>query len=621
MRVVADIEANGFLDTVDTVWCVVLKDIDTGQVHKFTPDLCQATLPKYLDECSVVIGHNFLDYDIPVLKKVLGYEFPKTTTIIDTYILDQMIEPDRRKHPRCSAKKGAHSLENFGCIFKRYKPEHEDWTRFSPEMLHRCKEDVEINYQAFRLINKRADIFNKNSVWYNPYRMEAAFAECLVKQKVRGFVFDVDEANRSIDYFTRAMARIDKHVVPRLPYQLINHEKKDSKTGGLTYNKKPFKGNGDLNQHTCNWCDNNGYSDLSVIAGPFSRISIEPFDLGKRSQLVPYLLDQGWIPDQWNTKTDPITGKEVRTSPKLSKDDNFNGVQGSLGKLVARRTIIRHRRSQLEGFLKIIRPDGRITADSTGLTPTARLKHKGLVNVPNPDSGAYYAARMRRPFTVAPGYVLVGCDAASCQLRNLCHHMGDPEYTDAVINGDKKKGTDIHSLNMKATGIEHRSKAKNFIYGFLFGAGNAKIGSILGSTTAEGKKVRDRYYASFPKLKDLLDRLAAHLRKFKFIPGLDGREVYPRAEHEALVYLLQSDEAILMKCATVFAHKWIEREGLEAYMVCHMHDEYQWEVRKDHAERVAELLELAIVKAGEFFNMTVPMAGEAGIGANWGDTH
>jgi len=149
MIAVIDIEANGFLQEVDTVWCLVGKDIETGHVTKICNGDVLSTLDTYKDMCEYMstvdtwIGHNVIDYDIPLLDKVLGYEYKGA--ILDTYIMSQMACPDR---------KGGHALANFGEIFGREKPEHEDWNAFSTDMLHRCSEDVEINHMAYDYVMK-----------------------------------------------------------------------------------------------------------------------------------------------------------------------------------------------------------------------------------------------------------------------------------------------------------------------------------------------------------------------------------------------------------------------------------------------------------------------------------
>lgn len=452
--------------------------------------------------------------------------------------------------------------------------------------------------------------------WMEAYRIERKFAECLVKQKERGFLVDRPLIERHVQELDRWIDLIDKKVLPQLPLKLkIKEQKKDGEYGWL---KKPFKKNGEHSQYCLDYIDLHYSDDPTCISGPFSRIGFDEFDLGSAAQVKEYLLSAGWVPDQWNLKT-LENGDKIRTSPKLSKDDPFHGIKGSVGKLVANRMIFRHRKSQLEGFLKIIRHDGRITADVTGLCPTARLKHKGIVNIPGCD--AKFGGQMREVFIAPKGYVIIGCDAASCQLRMLAHYMGDEEYTKAVLFGRQEDGTDIHSVNQRIAGLPKRGMAKTLIYAILFGAGDAKLGAQLGCSPQEAKKVRARFLKGLPRLQELVDSLKRIWRERGYILGLDGRKIFVRSEHMLLVYLLQSAEAIMMKVATCYADKWITNGGYDAHMVAHVHDEYQWEVIESESKKVASLLEDAIVKAGEYLELAVPMAGEADIGLNWRETH
>lgn len=616
MRAVVDLEANGFLETVDKIWCMVAKDIDTKTVHKFGPDDLNKMIG-FLDKCTVVIGHNFLGYDTPLLSKILGYQFREDVFIIDTYILSQMLEPDRKKHPKTTGKKGAHSLENIGNYLKRHKPEHEDWSQYSPEMLHRCSEDVEINYLEFVRLNHKAQLFTPNSRWIKPYKIEAAFQKVINKQVSKGILVNKPKLLENILFLDDEIRKVDEEVLPKLPMKLVIHEQK--KDGEWQWNKKPFKGNGELNKYTVDWCNLIGCTNHSIVGGPFTRISFEHMDLGSVQEVKNYLLTQGWVPLKWNKTTEPLTGTEKRTSPKMDKEEEFLGVEGDVGKRVAYRMVCRHRRSQLQGFLDKLRTDGRISAAITGITPTVRCKHAVVVNIPGED--AFFGQQMREIFTVPEGYKMVGCDAVSCQLRNLCHHMGDDEYTDAVINGDKDLGTDIHTVNQKAAGLFNRTQAKRFIYGFLFGAGDEKVGLITGSNRAGGKKIKKQFLNNLPKLAALIDRITRQFKTYKYLVGLDGRLIFPRSAHQALCYQLQSDEAIMMKVATIYLDSWITQEGLDAHQVAHMHDEFQFEVRDDHAKRLAELAPKAVEKAGKWLKMNVPMAGSASIGQTWWDTH
>jgi len=447
--------------------------------------------------------------------------------------------------------------------------------------------------------------------WTLPLKIEHQFGKLLVKQKKKGFLVDRDLINKHIKTLDRYINRIDKAVVPALPMRVVPYIKK--KAGEFPYVKKVFLKGGGYTQSSEDWVES-AYGGVDPdICGIFTRISFEVFDLGSVAQVKDYLLEQGWVPEEWNFSKK--TG--LRTSAKLSADDHFVGVDGRIGKLVAKRMKYRHRRSQLAGFLKIIREDGRITADVSGICPTVRLKHKGIVNIPGED--ALFGLKMREVFIVPNGYNLVGCDAASCQLRMLCHYMGDEEYTKAVVYGKKEDGTDIHSVNMRIAGCKNRGDAKTLIYAILFGAGDAKLGAQLGCGLKEARKMRKRFMDNLPKLKALVNGLKKAWKARGYLVGLDGRKIFVRSEHMLLVYLLQSAEAIMMKVATLFAHKYTAK--YDAHMIAHVHDEYQWEVIEKDSVKVGELLAKAIVKAGEYLNLTLPMDGEFDIGINWKDTH
>lgn len=140
---VVDIEANGFYEDVTKIHCIVCKDVETQKLIVYRSDTTHTGMLRsvlnILQKADKIIGHNFIDYDARVIEKLYGVKIP-VEKIIDTYLLSCMLRPDRRKRKGC--KKGAHSLENWGYIVGRGKPDHDDWDNFSLEMLERCREDV-----------------------------------------------------------------------------------------------------------------------------------------------------------------------------------------------------------------------------------------------------------------------------------------------------------------------------------------------------------------------------------------------------------------------------------------------------------------------------------------------
>lgn len=151
MRLVFDLEANGLYDdkpdckAADTIWCIVTKDTNNN-ILKFSTESDNIEVGiAFLEQADVLIGHNIIDYDLRLLKKIYTNFSPKGK-IFDTMILSQLLNPDRK----------GHSLDSYGKQFNRYKPEHTDWSAFSPEMLHRCQEDVEINHLTYDFLVNEA---------------------------------------------------------------------------------------------------------------------------------------------------------------------------------------------------------------------------------------------------------------------------------------------------------------------------------------------------------------------------------------------------------------------------------------------------------------------------------
>lgn len=177
MKIVFDIEADGLLDTITRVHCLVAKDIDSGRIYRFFDgdiskgrgkfDLYLKDIPRIFSVAELVIGHNIIRYDLQVLK--LFYDIDPSFEIRDTYIWSKALNPDREIPAACPPtlfnpitgkheKIGPHSLAAWGYRVGRGKPEYFDWDEFDEQMLFRCQEDVEINELTYYELLKEADI-------------------------------------------------------------------------------------------------------------------------------------------------------------------------------------------------------------------------------------------------------------------------------------------------------------------------------------------------------------------------------------------------------------------------------------------------------------------------------
>ena len=623
-RVIFDAEANGYLEEATECWCICTINPDTGERYSFVHASavhtvqCNGTVAdgiKYIDQFDEQIAHNGIGYDWPLFKKLFDYEYKGLKT--DSLLVSKLAEFDRRIPPGC--KDGPHSVDAWGIRFQYPKPKHEEWDRFSPEMLVRCQTDVEIQWRLWAYCLEQ---MNRAGNWDFAVWLEHEFAKIIQRQNHRGWNFAVEKAQHYVNFLGQYMEELHAVVAPHLPTVVIQQgelKKPLMKSGAWAKAVRVWAGNlwpgkeviqdGEdyirIDRNTYRWS----------IGGPFSRVDFQPLNIGSDKQLKEWLLTIGWRPLEWNVskKTHEVTG------PKLT-EESLDSLTVGVGPQIAQWLKCKHRKSMIEGFLKKVRIDGTLECPSNPLgTPTGRQTHKTVVNIPGEE--AYFGKELRDLFIARPGYVVVGGDSASCQARALCHYMQDDRFTDSVINGKKEDGTDLHSFNMRMTGVANRKLAKNFFYGFIFGAQAAKIGTIIGSTKQAGQALMDQYFSNLPGLKSTIDDFTKYWGEHGHIIGIDGRTVRVRKKHEILCYALQLLEAVSMKLAAILVDVWATNEGIEHHMLIHYHDEIQYEVRPDQAERFKEIFHHAIIKAGELMNLNVPLDGEVQIGQSWGDCH
>jgi hypothetical protein len=216
--------------------------------------------------------------------------------------------------------------------------------------------------------------------------------------------------------------------------------------------------------------------------------------------------------------------------------------------------------------------------------------------------------------------------------------MGNAEFSHAVLAGTKEAGDDLHSLNQRRAGLPTRNKAKNFFYGFLFGAGDAKIGALIGQGKAAGAALKAKYLAEMPDLRQVITLLTdewRHTAKHRmkhgydtfydgYLTGIDGRPILIDSEHKVLVFMLQSDEAIHMSVAYCMWQRWMDEKwehGKDWGSLIWYHDEWEWECRPEIAQESGEMASLAIKKAGEYLKIDCPHEGDFSVGANWMEVH
>ncbi len=380
---------------------------------------------------------------------------------------------------------------------------------------------------------------------------------------------------------------------------------------GKTVNS-PFKSDGGVALRAIKYLGDN----LKYLSGPFSGVDFQEPQISKRQKIIKQLKRLRWSPISYTEKGSPKLDEE--SLMKLDKPE---------GKLIARWYILKHRQAQIRGWIggtnrnPGLRDDCRITAYANPCgTNTGRMRHRQLVNVPKANKEVIFGKEMRSLFIVPEGYVLIGHDASGLELRILAHYINDKKFTEEVTHGDP------HSYNQEAAGLPTRDDAKTFIYAFIYGAGDKRLGSIVGGDSNDGKELRRKFLSRNKRLAALISGVR-QASSIGYLIGLDGRRLYIRSKHSALNTLIQGGGAIVMKVSSILLDKWTVREGPynlnDIKKVGDFHDEGQAEVRND--KKIIELYSNCAVKsiitAGTFFNLKCPLNAEVSVGNNWAETH
>ena len=575
MKLVFDIETDDIKAT--KVWCIVAQDIETKKIYKFRPNEIEKGL-EFLGKAEKLIGHNIIGFDLPVLKSLHSFDYKGN--VIDTLVLSRLFNPVRE---------GGHSLEAWGNTLNIAKTEFEDFENFSEEMLDYCVQDVKVNTRIFNNLFNVSKDFSKECM-----RLEHDVAPIIKEQEQNGFKFDMVNATMLLARLRERMTEIETEVKKVFKPRMLD----------VKLVVPVFKKDGTLSKRGLRPSEYEKILNTNDYE-PFYRKELQEFNLGSRKQIGEYLVDFGWKPKKFTPTGQPIVDEltlyEVEGIPEA--------------KLIAEYLLVQKRLAQIESWVDAVEDDGRVHGFVIpNGTITGRMTHRNPNMAQIPSVHSPYGQECRACWIVEDEYKLVGVDASQLELRLLSHYMNDEEYIKNVSTGD------IHATNQALAGLESRDQAKTFIYAFVYGAGDSKLGSIIGGNTKDGQRLRKNFLDNIPALKNLRFKVTRAAAK-GWIKGLDGRKLFIRSEHGALNTLLQSAGAIYMKKALILLNERLKLSGMDFKFVANIHDEWQIEVRACQAIKAGTLAVEAMVKAGEELGIRCPMIGEYKIGNNWSETH
>lgn len=595
MRLVFDIEGDNLLLDITKIYCIVIKDIDTKEVYTFIEGEFDKAI-ELLQNAQLLIAHNGVSYDIPVLQKFFPSFNIDMKKVFDTILVSRLLNPDRE---------GGHSLKAWGSHLGFPKTEFTDFSEYTQEMLDYCIQDVLVTERVFNYLKDSA------RECLDAMYMENYFANYIVKQVQRGFTLDVDKVKKLYKEYSSESDSLKNTLVQLLPPVADKTHYRKAKELNLLLEETD--------------------ESYTYITEKTRIVKTKLFKLSEpnptsRTQIIEFLKSKGWTPKEFTDKGTPKIDETVLESVRLPEAEAF-------ARLFRLQKLMGMIENPKGGWLFYER-NGRVHGDIITIgASTSRCTHSkpNLAQVDKKDK------RMREVWIPQEGWKLVGCDASGLELRILGHYLSPYDKGVFAYKASQPKSVvDLHVDNQIAAGLTDREAAKTIIYALIYGAGNTKLGSVYADDQGIikpsdidllkfGKIVRERLMEEMNGYKQLLKDVGNAAKKRGYLNSIDKRPLYPRSDYSALNLLIQSAGAIIMKQALVKFVAMADEEGLKLNddygFVANVHDEFQIECRPEIADRIGELGREAIKKAGEYYRLDVDLDGEYIVGNSWAETH
>jgi DNA polymerase-1 len=362
-------------------------------------------------------------------------------------------------------------------------------------------------------------------------------------------------------------------------------------------------------------------STITELTKSIYELAGSEFNINSTKQLGVILFETLGLPVGKKTKTGYSTDEKVLNGLKEKHE--------IIPKLLEYREVYKLFSTYIEPLLKLSKEDknSRIHTSfvQTG-TATGRLssKNPNLQNIP---ARSKLGLKIREAFVAPEGKKLIGIDYSQIELRLLAHFSQDSVLLDA-FNNDK----DIHlqtaiALFGEEEAVSKRSVAKTVNFGLLYGMGPKKLSDTLGITTKEAKEIIEKYFASFPTVREYFRKIVDDSKEFGYVQTLLKRRRYfdyenatpmfkAAYERESVNSVFQGSASDLIKLSMNEIHNAISKENLNAKMLLQIHDELIFEVNADEAEvlgeRFREIMESVM-------SLNIPLKASMNIGNHWGE--
>lgn len=335
----------------------------------------------------------------------------------------------------------------------------------------------------------------------------------------------------------------------------------------------------------------------------------------------------------------------IAEKPKMTRTKQFctdeEYLQGFAGKYRIVAAVLEYRgvkkllSTYVEALPQLVNPrTGHIhTSFNQAVTATGRLSstNPNLQNIPVRDE---LGRRIRRAFIPSDdNHLLLSADYSQVELRLMAHLSGDESLIAAFEHGE-----DIHAAtaarlfhkSLDEVTPEERRRAKTANFGIIYGISAFGLSQRLEIPRGEAKELIEGYFATYPKVKEYMDRVVEQARCDGFVSTIFGRRRYLNdiasrnavarglAERNAVNAPIQGSAADIMKIAMIEVSRRFAAEGIRSKVILQVHDELVVDLLREEQERVTRIVTEAMESAAR---LRVRLVVECGVGNNWLEAH
>ncbi len=523
--------------------------------------------PLYEDEHILKIGQN-IKYDYEVLRR---YGVDIQGPMFDTMLAHYVLQPEQH-----------HNMDDMAETLLHYQTVHieellgprgkgqKNMRDLSPQEVYEyAAEDADITLRLKNVLEPR---LKEAGAAYHVFRdIEMPLVKVLADMELGGVRLDTQQLLATQQTFTERMDAYERHAYDE---------------AGKTFNISSPKQVGDIL-----------FGEMQLLDKP------------KRTKTGQYVTSEEVLQQ--------LSGKAAIVDDIL----NYRGMKKLLGTYV-------------EALPKLINPrTGHIhTSFNQAITSTGRLSSSdpNLQNIPVRDDDG---KEIRKCFIPDEGCLWFSADYSQIELRIMAHLSGDENMIEAF-----REGQDIHrataakiwKVPMNEVTDAQRKKAKQANFGIIYGITAYGLAQRMDIPTGEARQLIDDYFETFPKVHQYMEDAKRMARekgyavtmygRRRYLPDINSHNATVRgfAERNAINAPIQGSEADIIKLAMARIWQRFKKEGIRSKMILQVHDELNFSVYPDEAERVERIVMEEMQGAA---TLQVPLTADAGWGDNWLEAH